>query len=287
MQRLVQLAVERDGVSRQLTRLEECRATVVEHKAVQQSRLVSRLSSNLQQALAQVDEQRCARCGALPRTAAPAAAAPSSRRPAARHGPPRRLALQDYKEQLEQAYCQQQELAQGDASLQPDEALWARCSARCEQLLAQPPRLQELSAQALASSIVPPDVARVRGGCAFAAARRLLPALEAALLPPWGPRGGGRAASQAEELQQLRQEVQQLRDQLELGRSSQGQLSRLLQVRGALGPCSALHAQPRAARAPLRPPAGAGHARPGFPCFDCTAVPPCRTRTHWCSSCSS
>jgi hypothetical protein len=91
----------------------------------------------------------------------------------------RRLVLLDYKEQLEQAYCQQQELASG-AALPPDELRWASCSARCEQLVAQPPRLQALSAQALTSSIVPPDVARV------GVAELLCSALAAAAPPEHG-----------------------------------------------------------------------------------------------------
>lgn len=58
LQKLVEVAVARDSATRQLTRLEECRATVAEHKAVQQSRLVTRLNSNLQVAISKIDEQR-------------------------------------------------------------------------------------------------------------------------------------------------------------------------------------------------------------------------------------
>ena len=58
LQKLVEVAVARDSVTRQLTRLEECRATVAEHKAVQQSRLVTRLNSNLQAVISNINEQR-------------------------------------------------------------------------------------------------------------------------------------------------------------------------------------------------------------------------------------
>ncbi len=71
--------------------------------------------------------------------------------------------LSDYKEQLERVYNRYQQLLSG-ATPHPDDITWSSYAAQQEQLLAHPPQLPVLDAQALAASIVPLDVIKASAG---------------------------------------------------------------------------------------------------------------------------